>query len=177
LAGGFSLKNRIQLEQFSIYQFQIQYPKGWKVELKSKSTYLKGDAAFIPDFKDRKIEIIMSWRPLKNAIERFNSPSVQAEEALKKIKGAKDVQSINIVQSKSVKKHGHQAHFNHVDFNILDSTIFFKGKEKRITVKSFFSYCTITSRYFVIYEKQINPSNNGTELFSSQILKSFSCHS
>jgi hypothetical protein len=160
-------------ENFSVYNFSVDYPKVCRLEFNSKSTRQKGDIVF--HFPDRE-KIFVSWGALEDAQKRFATVDEQAERSIKAAGKTAHTKDMERVKQDSMNINSHRAAYNHVKMEETSAGfISSKGKVKR-DVMSLHLHCEPTSRYFVIYAM---PTRNAPEDFGDLFLdtaRTFECH-
>ena len=162
-----------EFENFSIYGFSINYPKGCRVEFNPKSRRESGDVVFhFPE----KNKIFLSWAELEKATKRFQTIQAHAENSLETVKKAGNVKNFEKVSSDTVNVRSHKAACNHVRLEEMTAG-FFTGKQAvPRDAYSVHVHCPDSSRYFVIYALFPHESVEKQEKAIMAMTKSLKCH-
>ncbi|NIW13592.1 MAG: hypothetical protein GWN31_06590, partial [Candidatus Thorarchaeota archaeon] len=98
----------MQYDHFSIYGFEVEYPKDWIVELNPKSEKTTGEVAFHSPERDR---MFVFWGVLEGAKKKYTSLDEYLEQTIQKVKKIRGVNSLEVVERKELKMNGHRAIF------------------------------------------------------------------
>lgn len=162
----------MELKSFSNYEFTVEYPARWKVKVYSRSIRERGTLSFRPI---KGTEIFISWGPLKEARERYSSSKEHADDALDRLRKARRVKKVELVESKSMRVNSHRAQFNHVKITEVPLIPFLK-RVLHHEIRSLHVHCARSGRYFVIYGMTTPEESERYRGVFGSILKSFKCH-
>jgi len=162
----------MQYDHFSIYEFEVEYPKDWRVELAPKSEKEAGDVAFHSPERD---SMFVFWSVLEEAEKRYASLDEHVEQTIERVKKSRGVKSVEVVEEKKLKMNGHKAIFVHLKATFIQGFL-----RRRMVSREFWSsylYCEQTARYFVLHGA---PSSDERPMEHADIFKhmqkSFRCH-
>jgi len=160
-------------EHFSDYQFEVDYPNDWEVEVDPQSEMNRGHILFR---SPKGFEIFVSWGPLIELKEKCRTSKEHSEKAIERLRKDRKVKFFELLESKAVRVNFHIAHFKHVRITQTFSTIPFIKKNSDSEIRSIHLHCARSGRYFVIYG--MTPPDNSQEQKSvfEIISKSFRCH-
>ena len=139
----------ISYELLEMYEFSIEYPDEWEVELGPHSTADAGDLAF----KTRGARIFLSWGPLQNIRGKFRSLDDQAQGSLKKMGKGGDVRRLEKLDHKEMNVGGHRSIFDSAKLTL--GTGLMAMKTTRREVCSLHFYCEPSQKFFVLYASGI----------------------
>lgn len=162
-------------DHFSIYGFEVEYPKDWVVELNPKSMKKKGDVAFYVPEKDR---IFVSWGMLEEAKKRYESLDKHVDDAIHgNLRRKRAVKSMEVAERKKIETNGHTTIFNHLKARVAQSQSLFNASETSQEIWSTHHYCEQTARYFVLYgySSSDDDSKEYVDVFE-HMQRSFRCH-
>ncbi len=163
-------------EDLAIYQIRIRYHEDWKVYILSDIQRLKGDIAFAP-IKDsgKQWRIVLSWRPLESSRKKYSSADEQAKETIIQLAKAKQVQSHQVIDHKSIELGGHEAVFYNLMVKYYKRGGLLKQNVADCVIRFVLLYCPESKRCMMLYEESDYPIEQ--ERIFEDVMKSFSCHS
>jgi len=164
----------MQYDRLSIFGFEADYPKDWRVELKPESDRNRGNLAFHSPTKDN---MFISWEILERVQKRYSSLAEQVNGVLENIKKSRGVKSVEVLERKELEINGHKGVFTHLKVTSIHAIFFFK---KRVILQELWSlnvYCEQTARFFALYgmsssdERSLQQAN-----IFKHMQKTFKCH-
>jgi hypothetical protein len=155
-----------------MYGFGIEYPNTWEVEIGPRSTPTSGDLAF----RTRGIRIFLSWGPLQEKKEKFDSLDSQVADSIKRMQKSSDVRKFEIVDHKEMIVGGHRALFNSARLTLGVGLMAMKASKREVC--SLHLYCEESQKFFALY---VDGIGEGTLVMVSEIFTHMSealkCHS
>ncbi len=162
----------MRYDHFSIYGFDVEYPKDWRVELNPKSEKTAGEVAFQSPERDR---MFVFWGALEEAKKNFESLDEHVERTIEKVKKSRGVNYVEVTEQKELKINGHRAIFTHLKATFTQG--FLKRREVSRQLWSSHLYCEQTARYFILHG---SPSSEEISTEHATVFKhmqkSFKCH-
>ncbi|MDH5437417.1 MAG: hypothetical protein OEX76_00775 [Candidatus Bathyarchaeota archaeon] len=163
----------MQYDHFSIYGFEVEYPKDWRVKLNPKSEKKTGEVAFHSPESDG---MFVFWGVLEDAKKKYASVDEHVERTIEKVEKTRGVKSMDIVERKELEINGHRAISTHLKATFIQAT-FLRRREVSREVWSFHLYCEQTARYFVLHG---SPSSDERSMEQADVFehmqKTFRCH-
>ena len=135
-------------DRFSIYGFQIGYPRTWKVELNPKSEHAKGDVAFK---SPEKTKMFVSWGLLETVKKKFASLDDQVEASIKRIKKDGQVGHLEVLDRKELEVCGHRALYTRLCATVQSASFFSRSAGGQRELWAMHLRCEESGRYFVVY--------------------------
>lgn len=163
----------MQYDHFSIYGFEVEYPKDWRVESNPKSEKNTGDVAFHSPERDR---MFVFWGALEEAKKNFTSLDEHVDRTIGRVKKSRGVNFLEVVERKELEMNGHRAIFTHLKATFIQR---FFLRRRRVSQELWAShlYCEQTARYFVVHGSPSSEerSTEHADVFE-HMRKSFRCH-
>lgn len=161
---------------FSVYNFKLNYPAGWRVKLSDNASFLDGNVVFFDP--EGKASIYITWSALKKAREKYSSAKEHAQSSLSKMMNEKtSYKGIKVIAQKAIQVNAHEAYLNHIELSTLKfGLIPLFPKNILHSLISIFIHCEESERFFVIIGDSHPDNCKELEEKLQQTLKSFNCH-
>ncbi|MCD6408790.1 MAG: hypothetical protein J7L98_00390 [Candidatus Verstraetearchaeota archaeon] len=153
---------------FSIYDFEIEIPEDWSVEISKPTNYEVGRILLNAP---NKLAIAIIWDSLSRFKDEFPTAKDFFNYQVEHIKGNRHVRSVDVQPFEYRGSEGHSCDFHRIHY--ISKARF--TREHHHIIVGLGVYCEKTNRFFVVFAEYSGEKSKDYDEVAKQVIQSFRC--